>query len=56
MPEETDKETYEKDRFSQRRQSVFFTGSEESGISHFYRKWDLLYYNNSQCDNITYIT
>ena len=24
MPEETDKETYEKDRFSQRRQSVFF--------------------------------
>ena len=34
----------------------FFTGSEGSGISHFYRKWDLLYYNNSQCDNITYIT
>lgn len=34
----------------------FFTGSEGSGISHFYRKWNLLYYNNSQCDNITYIT
>ena len=31
----------------------FFTGSEGSWISHFYRKWD---YNNSQCDNITYIT
>ena len=34
----------------------FFTGSEGSGISHFYRKCDFLYYNYIQCDNITYIT
>lgn len=56
MPEETDKETYEKGRFSQRRQSVFFYQIRRIRDKSFLQKMDLLYYNNSQCDNITYIT